>query len=468
MSPRTARTWFAASAASSLIGFGAIAWVSVGAGTFPSSVVLPCFLLLPIPALILAARLPAIPSAAVPYSWIAATGLALRLFFFASEPALSDDAYRYLWDGRVQLAGHSPYGVAPLSPELDGVEASWPAESRVRSRVNHPEIPTAYPPLLQIVFLGVAACGGGLFHWRLVLLLAEFGIGSLVARGLVQRGRDSRLAVLYWWHPLPVFESIWSAHAEAIAVLWLVLAAWYCTRERNAPGGAFLVGLGGSAKLLPLGLVPWLLRRAAASPVVAVPVSRSRRVSRVLLTLGVCGVTVLATTLPYVGSDLDRATQGLRSYVQGWYFNDVLFRWLGLALGFDPEDQTLFATKALRACLSLAGAFVCVAAAYKARSSWRACLWIAAGFVVLTPTLHPWYLLWLLPFSIVLSHPAWYLMTITVLASYVVLVGWREFGVWIELVEVRVLEFVPVVGWLLVRGVGRLRSRSRTRRGSAA
>ena len=41
--------------------------------------------------------------------------------FIAIEPGLSDDAYRYLWDGRVQVAGLNPYGIAPEDPALDAV-----------------------------------------------------------------------------------------------------------------------------------------------------------------------------------------------------------------------------------------------------------------------------------------------------------------------------------------------------------
>ncbi|MGE3164568.1 MAG: hypothetical protein AB7O52_06665 [Planctomycetota bacterium] len=460
-------------AALALAGFVAVAGTGAGSiAAFPIATFVPLFLLLPIPALLLAALLPRLPASTVRYFWIVGVGILLRLLFFAPDPLLSDDVYRYLWDGRVQCAGRSPYGVEPASHELDRVEESWLPGSRVRDKVNHPEIPTAYPPVLQLWFYGVAICGGGLQLWRALLLLAEIGVGSLVASALSERGKDRRLSVLYWWHPLPILESIWSAHAEIVAVLLFMLLVWRCGRPRASrarPGrslvDAVLLGLGGGAKLLPLGLLPWLLRSSVMTSSVRSSSGRPsgwRSAAQVVGLCVVCGATILVVSLPYLSGDHQLMMRGIRTYAESWYFNDVLFRSLGWIAGFDPEDRTLLATRVLRAGLLLAGGAVCVAAALCKLSSWRAALWITVGFVVLTPTLHPWYLLWLLPVSIVVCSPPWYLMTITILASYVAQVAWREHHIWIDSAWVRALEFGPVAAWLIVEAT----SRWHTRRGA--
>ena len=75
----------------------------------------------------------------------------LRLAFLPGTPSLSDDVYRYVWDGRVQLAGVNPYRYAPADPALDHVEYAG------RDGINHPRLRTVYPPLAQTLFLGVAA-----------------------------------------------------------------------------------------------------------------------------------------------------------------------------------------------------------------------------------------------------------------------------------------------------------------------
>lgn len=78
--------------------------------------------------------------------------IALRLVAFAGTPDLSDDLYRYVWEGEVLARGESPYALAPDAPELEHVRAARP---ELAARVGHPDVPAAYPPLVQAV--------GGLF-----------------------------------------------------------------------------------------------------------------------------------------------------------------------------------------------------------------------------------------------------------------------------------------------------------------
>jgi len=74
--------------------------------------------------------------------------LLLRLMFLFTPPQLSDDIYRYLWDGSTMLRGTNPYASAPSTvkpaPEL----------AVVHSRINHPDYVTIYPPMAQVTFAG--------------------------------------------------------------------------------------------------------------------------------------------------------------------------------------------------------------------------------------------------------------------------------------------------------------------------
>ena len=78
--------------------------------------------------------------------FVGLTGLFFRLTLLPLTPTLSDDIYRYLWDGRVQLAGVNPYAYAPDAPELMRLRTDEFAS------INHPSIPTIYPPLTQLAF----------------------------------------------------------------------------------------------------------------------------------------------------------------------------------------------------------------------------------------------------------------------------------------------------------------------------
>lgn len=407
-------------------------------------VLLPLMFASALPALVLALLLPRIERRTWHVIVVLGVGVLARMFFLTPDPLLSDDVYRYLWDGRVQVAGQSPYGVPPNMEELWVVELEWPPEAHVRHLVNHPEIPTIYPPLMELLFRAVAMVGGGLVTWRCVLLLAEVGIALLLISALRRRNLDPRLAVLYLWHPLPIVESVWSAHTEVIAVLLLLAGLWCLDTKRGIRAGCAL-GLGAAAKILPLAWAPFLWRRLG------------RRRGAVAIAAGI--VLGAVTFVPFWGTDIERATEGLTKYARTWYFNDVLFRPLGAVFGIDVEDETLRGTQWLRRGMGAIFALVCLAVAWRGRDAYRAGLVVSVAFVLLTATLHPWYLLWVLPFAIIVRSAPALLLSVTVLAAYVVQVENQRRGFWNEMGITRVLEFSPPLALLLVSSLRSWRAR---------
>ena len=85
---------------------------------------------------------------------ILAFALLFRLSLLSTEPRLSTDLYRHLWDGRVQMAGINPYCYAPeheaLQPLRDNAVYRW---------INRKEFPTIYPAGAQLIFWSAAALG---------------------------------------------------------------------------------------------------------------------------------------------------------------------------------------------------------------------------------------------------------------------------------------------------------------------
>ncbi|MGH7754009.1 MAG: hypothetical protein ACREN5_14475, partial [Gemmatimonadales bacterium] len=95
--------------------------------------------------------------------------LVFRLLLVWTPVYLSSDAYRYLWDGRVQWAGVSPYRYPPAAPELGMLR-----DLEVYPHINRPTAVTVYPPAAQWVFaLAAAVPPGTLPAWRVLLLLAD-------------------------------------------------------------------------------------------------------------------------------------------------------------------------------------------------------------------------------------------------------------------------------------------------------
>ena len=73
-------------------------------------------------------------------------GALLRILVLPMTPGLSDDVYRYVWDGRTAWAGWNPYALAPDAPELEGLrDENW-------AKVDHRDVETVYPPFALGLF----------------------------------------------------------------------------------------------------------------------------------------------------------------------------------------------------------------------------------------------------------------------------------------------------------------------------
>lgn len=216
---------------------------------------------------------------------ILAGGVALPLVVAFAPPRSSDDLYRYVWDGRVQAAGTNPYQYAPAAPQLAGLrdetlwphDAPWclPAQSPAPgcTVINRPTARTAYPPVAQVVFLGVHLLSppglthaGAPVHVPVQLAMTAFAVATtmLLVLGLGAVGGDPRLAALWAWCPAVAWEVGSNAHVDVVAAFLTGLALLVLARARSAGraawGGA-LLGLAIATKLTPALVMPAVLRR---------------------------------------------------------------------------------------------------------------------------------------------------------------------------------------------------------------
>src|SRR6516162_4118636 len=199
------------------------------------------------------ARLPSI-------TLILATAALMRVGALAAPVYLSDDIYRYIWDGRVQAAGINPYRYIPTDTQLAPLR-----DETVFPNINRSNYaPTIYPPVAQMVFLAATRFGETVPAIKLVLVAVEaVGIGALL---LVLRsvGAPRQHILFYAWHPLPVWEIAGSGHIDAAVVALVALALAAAVSGRRAWSGAALAAAA-LVKFFPVVLVPALWRPAKAN-----------------------------------------------------------------------------------------------------------------------------------------------------------------------------------------------------------
>jgi hypothetical protein len=353
-------------------------------------------------------------------------GIAMRVALLPLAPELSDDVWRYLWDGHVQLGGVNPYLYAPSDAALDPLATPW------RHLVNNPDVPTIYPPVAQVMFWIVAALGGGLVGIKLLWLVFDLSTAWLLVRVAEGTGRPrGPVLLLYLWSPLLVLETAWSGHLEVLGLFGMVLALLAASTARGGPrsaGAGAALAWAALTKIAPAAAIPPLTRRMGAPFVIG----------------GLAFAAILYAPYASAGPVL---LSGLGTYARHWRFNEFGFAFIEL-LAPGPVSA-----RAVAAILVLA---VVAWTTLRRFDPERALFWILGTGFLVTPTLHPWYALWMLPFAALRRSAAWVVFTGTVFVGYWGLGSYHETGTWPQPLWGRFLLWIPVLALLAVQ--------SRTRR----
>jgi hypothetical protein len=359
---------------------------------------------------------------------LASGALALRLPFLAVDSGLSDDVHRYVWEGALVGAGLDPYVHAPLSAELEPERARWVATFR---RVNHPEVSAAYPGFVQAVNAALVAVAGGAEHpararFVLRLFYASCDLLACVPLGwILARARRPRMLVVAWaWNPWVAFEFAGAAHLDSLAILCTLLALACLPRParasslRNALGLA-LLAIGATTKILPIALLPFALRC-------------TRRPLRWALFFGAC---IVLACLPFVLlTGHAPGLGGIREYAFRWESFSLLHRWIEplLARRFEYDEAWSDPRRLARALELGLWLGLGLWAWWRRLELPRVAALLIGGFLVLTPTLHPWYLSWIVPFLALRPALAWSTLVAAAPLLYWPVRSWRTQGVWIE------------------------------------
>ncbi|HCP45600.1 MAG TPA: hypothetical protein DIU15_06145, partial [Deltaproteobacteria bacterium] len=134
--------------------------------------------------------------------------LVMRLPLLMSSPSLSDDVYRYVWEGRVTASGVDPFEHPPTAPALRDLALQAPEWSRV----NHPELPAIYPPAAQLAFASLGQVADTERGFRVGFVCIELLLILALAALLLARRLPLGWLVLYAWHPMSVVEVAGSGH----------------------------------------------------------------------------------------------------------------------------------------------------------------------------------------------------------------------------------------------------------------
>lgn len=199
--------------------------------------------------------------------WILGAAVVFRILLIFAFPELSDDFYRFIWDGYLGSWGYDVFTIVPgdLMDTLPQGKESWMQD--IYANLNSQNYYTVYPPLLQGVFRVAARIFPEGDQWVLhvqvmktFIVLAEIGSIFVLTRLAKAWKMDPKVVWLYALCPLAIVELSGGLHFEAFMIFFSLLGVWLLVKKKwyfAAPAFALAVG----AKLLPLMFFPFLIRR---------------------------------------------------------------------------------------------------------------------------------------------------------------------------------------------------------------
>ena len=374
--------------------------------------------------------------------WIIVS-LCFRASMFFALPQLSDDFYRFIWDGRLWAAGQHPFAALPteyLTLNIPGVNED------LYNHLNSKEYFAIYPPVAQYVFWTAVRISpnsilGSVLVMRVFILLAEIGSIVVMIKLLKKFNLPEKNVLIYALNPLIILELTGNLHFEAFVILFLLLTVYFLSRKIIFTS-AVSIGVAICAKLIPLIFLPSFIGRL--------------RIKKLFLFYMTIAISCLLLFLPFFDWEVFNS---LRSSV-GLYFNKFEFNaslyYIVREFGFWKYGYNIIQTVGWKLGLTtfiLIITFVWIRLKQSRLKQeetnnhfllqdW---MWILSIYLLFVTTLHPWYITTLLALSVFTSYRFSIIWTGLIFITYT---GYTQ-NSFHEVLWLTALEYCMVIGYLI-------------------
>jgi len=359
-----------------------------------------------------------------------------------TRPTLSDDMYRYVWDGRVQAQGISPYQYPPRAPEL-----AYLRDAEIYPSINRKPAVTIYPPAAEAAYALLWRIWPDNVRWFQIASAAGGVLAGALLVGLLRDlGRPTSRTIIYLWSPLLAFETAHAAHLDGLVLPFLVGAWWARVREHDGLVG-ILLGVATAMKLYPILLLPVLWRSRDRQGWWRTPLA--------------FGITVILFYLPYIWVSGSQVLGFLPKYFRETFNISPLVSHLDKYLnriGMDTPNNLLVLSLLI---LTIVYVWMLIKPAPDPETALRRCIWPIGVITLLSTNLFSWYMLWLLPLTAIFlqlsdkrlgilplprmdAWTGWWLFCGLVGLSYSFFIHWK-------IVKSAILaQFLPLYAFLLI------------------
>ena len=350
-------------------------------------------------------------------------GIIFRLLFIAILPNLSQDFYRFIWDGRLISQGISPYLFTPESYIENTSNSFGVIINQAQELYNgmgslNGSHFSNYPPINQLCFSIASfftekSILGSVVVLRVIIILADLGILFIGKKLLLKLHLNPNQIFWYFLNPFIIIELTGNLHFEGV-MLFFLIASLYLLHQKKWLGSAFLLGISVSVKLIPLLLLPlyykWFIHNFNKG--------YFKLAGFYFIVLG----TVILTFTPFLSSQfIINFSETIFLWFQNFEFNASIYyliRWLG----FKIVGWNMIAIIGKILPLFIILFILLFSFCRKNKSTQQLITSLLFGisiYFLLSTTVHPWYIASPLLLSVFTRYKFSIIWSLSVMLSYI-------------------------------------------------
>jgi alpha-1,6-mannosyltransferase len=373
------------------------------------------------------------------FNFILISSFLFRAIFILAIPALSDDYFRFIWDGRLIEEGINPFLYLPNEVQKQSL-LSGEMNDTLYHKMNSPNYYSVYPPVLQFVFfiaskLSLSSNYGAIVVLRIVILLAEIGSYFFLTKIITLLKLPKNRILIYLLNPLVIIEISGNLHFEGL-MLFFVIASFYFLLVNNIIFSSIFFSLAVCTKMIPLVLLPLIIKK----------IGFKKGIIYSLLVLMLSSVLFL----PFINQELiSNIGNSVGLYFQKFEFNASIYylaRWLGFQIsGF---NEIAIIGKLLPMISFVLIMYISFRSKPKQSDKilfFESALTILFVYYLFSLIIHPWYLTFLVLISVFSNHRYALIWSFLIFLTYLTYtsVPFKE-SAWVLL-----LEYGLVITWYL-------------------